>query len=562
MKRILLLIFIIHCKLLAQESEVDFKNPDSIQSKTYFELYELFFDNYKENPDKARLYANRYLEKGKNENEDLVIAHGFFLISHLYEGNEICLKYADSIIQLTKGLKNNGLLTRGYLLKGDYFLKKGLFQEAWNNYKKADQIITKKSNSRTLYRYNRSIGRLKSRIGRHKEAIKIFQECYQYASKEELDDRFQDILYLANEFNQLKVLDSASYYNNLGIRGTLDIQDKHRYTLFVLNSGITYYHKKTYQSAIDSISKTLPYLRRSNESQGLITSYFYLGKAYAGINLKDQSVDYLMKMDSVVQIQEDIIPKLQEGYKLLINHFKEQSDIEKESLYLQRQSKIDSLQSNNTTNVLQRIISEYTVPMIVSNKDTRISKLEDSGMNYRITIIVTILLLIISVGIMIYLHNDRKRYRKSFRAVVSYTNKVVETEPKLNTKNEKHLNDLNISEEVIQKILEGMKDFESGKRYLDKKYTLGVLAKELKTNSTYLSKIINIYKEKNFSNYLHDLRIGYAIERLRDDEKFRRYSIKGISEEMGFKTSESFAKAFHKKTGIYPSSFIKKLKNT
>ena len=86
-----------------------------------------------------------------------------------------------------------------------------------------------------------------------------------------------------------------------------------------------------------------------------------------------------------------------------------------------------------------------------------------------------------------------------------------------------------------------------------------MLAKELNTNSTYLSKIINVYKEKNFSNYLHDLRIGYAIERLRDDEKFRLYSIKGISEEMGFKTSESFAKAFHKKTGIYPSAFIKTL---
>ncbi|WP_271766391.1 helix-turn-helix domain-containing protein [Aquimarina algiphila] len=562
MKRVLLLIFLVSCRFFAQEKSVDILIPDSIQSKTYFQLYELFSENYQEHPDQAYLYANAYLAKGKVENRHKFIAYGYFLMSRFHKNEKVYLKYTDSIIQLAKDRRASTYKIRGYLLKGDFFLRKGRYLKAWENYEIASQAITGESKLRTLYLYNRSIGLLKSRIGKHKEAIRIFRECYEYASKEELDDRFEDMLFLAREFNQLKKLDSALRYNNQGIKATIDTKNKYLYNLFVLNSGVTYYHKKAYQKAIDSISKILPDLNKSNEKQELITSYLYLGKSYAKINLKDKSIHYLEKMDSIVQIQKDINLNIIQGYEILINYFKELNDVKKESTYLQKQFKIDSILHINTTNILQKTIRGYNTLLMISEKDTKLVEKRKSTVNDRIAIVMITLLFIVSIGIMIYLYKDLIHYRKSFRAVVSYTNKVSEGRLSLKKPEKGQLDDLKISPESVQKILKGIKDFEGENRYLNKKYTLNVLAKELKTNSTYLSKIINIYKEKNFSNYLHDLRVGYAIERLRDDEKFRRYSIKGISEEVGFKTSESFAKAFHKKTGIYPSSFIKKLKHT
>jgi len=66
-------------------------------------------------------------------------------------------------------------------------------------------------------------------------------------------------------------------------------------------------------------------------------------------------------------------------------------------------------------------------------------------------------------------------------------------------------------------------------------------------------------KGKNFSSYLSDLRVDYAIDRIKNNSQFRLYSIKAIAEETGFKNTESFSKAFHKKTGIYPSYFIKNI---
>ena len=46
---------------------------------------------------------------------------------------------------------------------------------------------------------------------------------------------------------------------------------------------------------------------------------------------------------------------------------------------------------------------------------------------------------------------------------------------------------------------------------------------------------------------------------MQEDKLFRSYTIKAISDEVGFNTTQSFTKAFYKRTGIYPSFFIKSL---
>jgi AraC-like DNA-binding protein len=89
--------------------------------------------------------------------------------------------------------------------------------------------------------------------------------------------------------------------------------------------------------------------------------------------------------------------------------------------------------------------------------------------------------------------------------------------------------------------------FEKDQNYLLSNLKLNNLAKQFETNSSYLSKTINHYKGKNFSQYLNDLRIDFAIKKLKEDKKFRKYTIKAISEDVGFSNSESFAKAFYTK---------------
>ena len=72
-----------------------------------------------------------------------------------------------------------------------------------------------------------------------------------------------------------------------------------------------------------------------------------------------------------------------------------------------------------------------------------------------------------------------------------------------------------------------------------------------------MSKIINYYKGENFSSYLNNLRIDYAINKLTTDKQYMKYTIQAIANETGFNSSESFSTAFYKKTGIKPSYFRK-----
>ena len=74
-----------------------------------------------------------------------------------------------------------------------------------------------------------------------------------------------------------------------------------------------------------------------------------------------------------------------------------------------------------------------------------------------------------------------------------------------------------------------------------------------------MSKIINRYKDKSFSNYINYLRINYISSELKNNAELRKYTIVAIADEAGFNTAESFSKAFYKETGIYPSFFIKEL---
>ncbi len=116
-----------------------------------------------------------------------------------------------------------------------------------------------------------------------------------------------------------------------------------------------------------------------------------------------------------------------------------------------------------------------------------------------------------------------------------------------------------ISAEIIEDILKQLDTFETKKSFTSSTLTLNKVAKSFGTNSTYLSKVINLKKDKNFSQYLNDLRVEYAMEELNENPKFRKYTIKAIAQESGFKSGESFSKAFYKKYKIYPSYYLKQL---
>lgn len=114
---------------------------------------------------------------------------------------------------------------------------------------------------------------------------------------------------------------------------------------------------------------------------------------------------------------------------------------------------------------------------------------------------------------------------------------------------------------VVEKILNYLNYFEKEKKFLSPETSLLIMAKECGTNPSYLSKVINHYKQNNFISYLNELRLHYAQKLWETDPKLRHSSIQEMAAMAGFKTTQSFSKNFQQQFAITPTQFLKNLEH-
>ncbi|MBO7445958.1 MAG: helix-turn-helix transcriptional regulator [Bacteroidales bacterium] len=108
-----------------------------------------------------------------------------------------------------------------------------------------------------------------------------------------------------------------------------------------------------------------------------------------------------------------------------------------------------------------------------------------------------------------------------------------------------------LSEKLLQKLQTSM---EKGKLYLRPELNIQDLAKELGTNKTTLSHVINACLHQNFSSLLNSYRIKESLSLLSDPQYFQE-KMEVIGEMCGYSNRQVFHKAFKKEMGITPSHF-------
>ena len=108
----------------------------------------------------------------------------------------------------------------------------------------------------------------------------------------------------------------------------------------------------------------------------------------------------------------------------------------------------------------------------------------------------------------------------------------------------KHLGEFNrIREDLVQ-----------NRKYLDPDLTLEKLAKEQLVSSGHLSRIINLYGNRSFNDFINELRVEQAKGFLSDTE-YSPYTIVSIGLECGFNSKSTFYSAFKKFTSQTPSQY-------
>ena len=91
-------------------------------------------------------------------------------------------------------------------------------------------------------------------------------------------------------------------------------------------------------------------------------------------------------------------------------------------------------------------------------------------------------------------------------------------------------------------------------KYKDKTYSAKQLAKDLGTNTRYISTVINRQFNTNYTSFVNKFRIQEAMKLLKDKRK-AHLTIEDDSDAVGFSTRQSFYTSFKRFTGMTPREY-------
>ena len=190
---------------------------------------------------------------------------------------------------------------------------------------------------------------------------------------------------------------------------------------------------------------------------------------------------------------------------------------------------------------------------IVASIQQRLVELTAS--NKAISVTASALIVVIGIGVWMYVGKQRRNQLR-FKALISQlrNDRLVNGE---RTSVIAHPKDRDLMpERTKQELLKKLERFESAQQFTDKNISIAVLAGKMKTNTKYLSYIINTYRHKDFNAYINELRIQYIMSKIQEDSRYLNYKISYLAEECGFATHSQFTTVFKNVTGLSPSSFM------
>jgi AraC-like DNA-binding protein len=554
--------------LLLPYAMIGQENKNDLTDLSYKEIWKLYFSNANDTA-KQKGFANAYIIKAKTDKKNIQIAKGYYLYSLLNKENK-AIMYLDSVIKYSKIDINRNFPATAYCEKAFILRKMYKFNQALDNYILAEKYALK-NNMDYYYQVRFFVAITKSEdMGQPNEALSLYRECYNYYKNNDIKRERYSRLYLStilgisDSYLVLNKSDSASYYNKFGYKQSIINNDIEMCYLFALYEGENQVFKKNYKAALDTINKVLPQMINFKNDEEILASYYYLGKAYQGLGQKDIAIKNFIKVDSMYKKKGYVGPEFIGGYQYIISYYKNRGDKTKQLQYLTTYATIDSTLQKNYKELDKKIQNEYDIPHVVRDKETLIQSLKEEKSIYYWGLAA---LLSIIIGLGFFSLYQRNLYKNRFEKIIADSQPHIQDSKTSNykkelTSNETQIKDIGIPKELLTQLLEKLEGFENKKMYLQRDMTVQIAAEILNTNGKYISKIVNIYKNKSFTLYINDLRVDEAVIRLQENKKLWLLDMEGLASEFGFNKAQSFTSAFDKKTGLKPSFFIKELKSS
>ncbi|WDT67540.1 helix-turn-helix domain-containing protein [Cloacibacterium sp. TD35] len=581
-KIVFFIFFLFFVQFNSQDTKIDDLNNETIEKK---------IDSLHNNPNKAWEIINLYIKKSKKEKNDESLLYAYRYAGNFSQYPEN-LKYADSALAIGKKSNNKKLLTEAYLNRGFVFMSQSLYQKALDDILIANKYSNELNDSYTVNCNKYLIAQNKIYLGLYEEANKELSSCIEYFKKNltktsDLGKNYQ-MFYL---YSLMSLIDTNTKLrrheeNNVLLKTAFEYIKQNnlkQYTpYFISCDGVDDYFKKNYKPAIKKLSEAI---RLYNDQWPHITDIFYIGLSNWKLGKRDVAVKYFEEIDKEYDKSKKLNPEFRPAYELLIKYNDSIGNRDKQLKYINTLMSLDKNYEKNYKYLFSKINKEYDTHKLINEKN----KIESSLKNQR-TIISSILLITILASLFYWnrYNSLQKKYKEKFEEIISQKPilEKIETLAEVESKQEDDLNlkTLNITDKIkitapknsselefynkipglnpilVQNILQQLEKFEEELRFTDNQMSLRLLSEEFNTNIPYLSKIINVYKGKNFNYYINDLRIDYIIELLKNDATYLNYDIKNLASLAGFTNAVNFSDNFQRKFEIKPSYFIKMMK--
>ena len=580
--RILLPLFYL-CVLTTQSQEV----YNDQEPKTSFELvtgmtpYQLMNSFLrKESSDQEtikkqlQLLSDKLVVTGDRD----VLAEWFYIKARIYLYRFAKEDYKRVLNNYNLFVKNNYgegiVLAKQKLLDGYVFFYSGQWEKSLIAYEEALSLAKKQRDLLTILDSKKQIAYISTFSGDKENALNRLKELFGYLSSQvdSLADINKDIPLLKIKtldlitrvywFDRVSEVDSLKKYSKLYMGQVKSLNDPLEYRKMYTLAAYTALLESKFNLAeryLDSAKISEKPFSGKQLIDFVQAEIFYHKKRYKeGIDLVEINYGYA---DS---LPETLHSFSKYDFKFLAKSYKMLGDYQRSNYYYEHferaNSHLDKIMDSVSLKIRKREIADFKRELADLASERKTS---DSLLKYFIlggSLVVLILLIILY-----YFYKQKKKNEERFLNLQKReSNNNSGDETALNSKEELQSEKRNnsLDKEITAHIIQGLNKLEEQHYFLKPECNAYTTAKKIKTNTTYLSKVINLHYNKTFNAYINDLRIDYALVRLREDSRFRAFSIQSIAEEIGYKSADSFAKYFKKRTGSLPSFYIKRLNST
>ncbi len=482
-----------------------------------------------------------------------------------YQNHARALQIADSLYENST---HEEFKLRALMLSATFHQSVGDLNQAINNAIRAEEIAIKTKN----YQWHvRILGFLSSEyrnIGLTQERELVLNSLKLIIPKIK-EEKQRNILYsmyyqelafnLWGESDKSKVLDnlhlSGEYLNKLS-------DSPNKSLLLGVNEWIyantIIENNLNPDSALVHLDKASQFFVEANKEEYLSDVILMnKGRAYFMKNEFETGFKYLKESEKINEQSENIYVKLK-VYNELMEYYKAQKDTTNLILYLEKYSQLQGYLYNEKIKPV-----EAQLMNLRSNKEA----LNKRNQLFFILLISILILSIVTYGW--YNYSVKKKHKKFKQIIAELENKQLQNindpEPELNplpdqpneSSDSKQTAKLQIPEETHQKILEDLRKFKESEMFLQNNITLAYLASEINVNTKYLSYVLNNDIGKDFNKFINECRIQYIVDKLYNNEDYRRYKLSILAEECGFSSHSKFSSVFKSVTNLTPSAFIK-----